>query len=379
MTAKSSNANGFAYPPLYLRHPAAFRLLDLHPGDKGDRIKCTLKQAIRTTNVRWRRMCYSALSYTWGDEPAEIPITVNESTFLVTPNLAAALEGLRNNAKFGGKSRTLWIDAICINQEDVNERNHQVAQMQEIYAGAQEVVVWLGPADSTIELAGSFVHDLCKHLNDLGIFDLSYYTAVDLDRALEEVTTQFHQQKWLAVVELLLKPWWGRVWVIQELASAPRAILQSGNLSLPWPEMALVIHVLDTWHPSLTQLELLGDLYETEVGEAIYRAASIANTRTTFRRNVVNSLESLMYLSQLSQCKDPRDKVYALLGLASSEVRNIIQPDYNRPIAWTFAIVIKAHVLCHQDLNILGAIQVICLYLTRARIKWFGTLSSPYF
>jgi Heterokaryon incompatibility protein (HET) len=292
-----------------------------------------------------------------------VPITVNDSTFFVTPNLSAALKALRRSAKFGGKSRTLWIDAICINQGDVNERNHQVAQMQEIYAGAQEVVVWLGPADSTIELAGSFVHDLCKHLNDLGIFDLSHYTAADLDRALEKVTTQFHRQKWLAVVEILLKPWWGRVWVIQELASAPRAILQSGNLSLPWPEMALVIQVLNTWHPSLTQLELLGDLYETEVGEAIYRAASIANARTTFQRNVINSFESLIYLSQLSQCKDPRDKVYALLGLASSDVRKIIQPDYNRPIAWTFAIVIEAHVHCYADLNILGAIQVSRLFL----------------
>jgi hypothetical protein len=363
----------------------------LHPGEEGDPIECTLRHGIRTKNVSWRRrprICYSALSYTWGDELAEIPITVNESTFFVTPNLAAALGSLRTNAKFGGIFRTLWIDAICINQEDVNERNHQVAQMQEIYAGAQEVIVWLGPADSnpSIGPAFLFVHDLCKHLNELGIFNLKNYTAADLDRALEKATTQLHRQNWCAVIEILLKPWWGRVWVIQELASARRAFLQFGKLSLPWPEMALIIHILNTWHPSLTQLELLGDLYETEVGEAIYRAASIANARTTFQRKVINSFESLIYLSQLSQCKDPRDKVYALLGLASSDVRKIIQPDYNRPIAWTFAIVIKAYVHCHADLNILGAIQVSRLFLklspllaTRAGIEWFSTFSSSYF
>jgi hypothetical protein len=365
-TAAFSNAKSFAYPPLYLRHPAAFRLLDLHPGDEGDRIKCTLRQAIRTTNVRWRRMCYSALSYTWGDELAEIPITVNESTFLVTPNLAAALEGLRNNAKFGGKSRTLWIDAICINQADVNEKNHQVAQMQEIYAGAKEVIVWLGPADSTIELAVSFIHDLCNHVQEYEIFfgnnvDLRDSTAADFDHAIEKVTTNLYQQKWCAVVEMLLKPWWTRVWVIQELASARGAILQCGKLNLPWAQMALVIQILRSWHPSLTGMGLLGDFYDTE-DKAIIRAAEISSVRTLFRLEKNIGFERLIDLSQLSQCKDPRDKVYALLGLTPPNVKKIIQPDYNRPIAWIFAIVIKAHVHCHENLNILGKIQVSDLF-----------------
>jgi hypothetical protein len=201
-------------------------------------------------------MCYSALSYTWGNEPAVIPITVNESTFSVTLNLATALQGLRNSPEFGGK-RTLWVDAICINQGDVNERNHQVAHMQEIYSGAEGVIVWLGPADSTIELAVSFIHDLCEHFRGHGIFfgdnvDLRDSPAADFDLALKKVTANLYRQKWCAVVEMLLKPWWTRVWVIQELASARRAILQCGKLNLPWAKMALVIEILHSWHPSLT-------------------------------------------------------------------------------------------------------------------------------
>jgi hypothetical protein len=365
-TAAFSNAKSFAYPPLYLRHPAAFRLLDLHPGDEGDRIKCTLRQGIRTTNVRWRRMYYSALSYTWGDEPAEVPITVNESTFFVTPNLAAALDGLRNNTEFGGKSRTLWIDAICINQTDVNERNHQVVQMQEIYSGAQEVIVWLGPADPTIELAVSFIHDLCEHFRGYGIFfgdnvDLRDSPAAYFDHALKKVTTNLYEQKWCAVAEMLLKPWWTRVWVIQELASARRAILQCGKLNLPWAKMALVIEILYSWHPSLTGIKLLEDLFGTE-DKAIFRAAKISSVRTSFRLEKYVGFERLIELSQLSQCKDPRDKVYALLGLTPPDVKKIIQPDYNRPIAWTFATVIKAHVHYHENLSILGNIQVSDLF-----------------
>jgi hypothetical protein len=363
-TAAFSNAKAFAYPPLYLRHPAAFRLLDLHPGDEGDRIKCTLRQGIRTANVRWRRMYYSALSYTWGDEPAEVPITVNESTFFVTPNLAAALDGLRNNARFGGKSRTLWIDAICINQADVNERNHQVIQMQEIYSGAQEVIVWLGPADSTVKLAVSFIHDLCEHLRQHNIFfgdnvDLRNSPAASVDHALEQVTTNLYRRKWWAVAAMLLKLWWTRVWVIQELASARLAILQCGKLRLPWAKMALVIEILYSSHLSLTRVGLLDDSYDTtDQAIAIIRAANISSVRTSFRLKKKVGFEDLIELSQLSQCKDPRDKVYALLGLTPPDVKKIIQPDYNRPIAWTFATVIKAHVHCHENLSILGNIQV---------------------
>jgi len=166
------------------------------------------------------------------------PITVNDLPFFVTTNLAAALGSLRNDGKFGSKSRTLWIDAIYINQADVNERNHQVAQMQEIYAGAKEVIVWLGPTYSTTELAISFIYDLCEHLQEHEIFfgdnvDLRYTPAAKFDQALRNVAANLYRQKWRALVEMLLEPWWARVWVIQELTSARRAILKCGKLNLP--------------------------------------------------------------------------------------------------------------------------------------------------
>jgi len=269
-TAAFSNAKPFAYPPLYLRHPAAFRLLDLHPGDEGDGIKCTLRQGIRT-NIRWRRMYYSALSYTWGNEPAVIPITVNESTFFVTLNLATALQGLRNSPKFGGK-RTLWVDAICINQGDVNERNHQVAQMQEIYSGAQEVIVWLGPADSTIKLAISFIHDLCEHFSEHKIFfgddvNLKDYTLTSLGHALEKVTTNLYQQKWCAVVEMLLKRWWTRVWVIQEFGECP-----SGYFTM-W-KVESVLGQNGSGHRDLTIMASISDCNEIAARPLSHRGKS---------------------------------------------------------------------------------------------------------
>jgi hypothetical protein len=125
--------------------------------------------------------------------------------------------------------------------------------------------------------------------------------------------------------------------------------------------MALVIEILYSWCLSLNRIKLLGDLYNTE-HKASIRAAHISDVRTSFRLKEIDGFDCLIYLSQLRQCKDPRDKVYALLGLTSSDVKKIILPDYNRPIAWTFAIAIKAHVHCHRNLNILGNIQVSDLF-----------------
>jgi hypothetical protein len=82
---------------------------------------------------------YECLSYTWGTQPANKNITVNGQHFLVRENLFNALRQLRR-----GEARPLWVDAICINQADIQERNAQVSLMAFIYKRATKVLVWLG-------------------------------------------------------------------------------------------------------------------------------------------------------------------------------------------------------------------------------------------
>ena len=83
---------------------------------------------------------YEALSYVWGGTTDMVPLRVHQDTIYITKNLALALRHLRRMAS----PRVLWIDALCINQIDIVERNHQVAQMRYIYENAVEVLVWLG-------------------------------------------------------------------------------------------------------------------------------------------------------------------------------------------------------------------------------------------
>ncbi|KAF8846605.1 HET-domain-containing protein, partial [Acephala macrosclerotiorum] len=113
------------------------RVLSLEQGDWDDPIKCSLTPK----RLRDLRYCgFGALSYVWGHASDTRPILVDGEEFQATVNLESALRHLRHN----DRSRTLWVDAVCINQQDVLERNSQVLLMGKIYETAASVIIWLG-------------------------------------------------------------------------------------------------------------------------------------------------------------------------------------------------------------------------------------------
>lgn len=93
---------------------------------------------------------YEALSYTWGSQPLDRPVRCDSRTLLITANAEAALRRLRKKRR----PRYLWVDAICINQASIAERNVQVVSMGDIYRGAKNVLIWLGEA--TLEAGDAF-------------------------------------------------------------------------------------------------------------------------------------------------------------------------------------------------------------------------------
>lgn len=195
--------------------PDAFRLLTLIPGNDEEPVQCRL-----TIHRRHDAPLYRALSYTWGNEPPSQLVHVNRRKFLVTPNLHSALRNFRPEAGADTQLQSLWIDFICINQADTLERNNQVGQMQEIFAGAEEVLVWLGPPSPAISLGFVFVAELCRHLEELGIktgddIDIRDYRWPDFERGVEPFLGEEFQERWKAVAEIMLRPWWERAWIIQ--------------------------------------------------------------------------------------------------------------------------------------------------------------------
>ena len=217
--------SSYPYRPL----PAgSTRLLRLMPAQNDAKIECSLSPyALRETERRTH--LYEALSYVWGTQNKTRSITLDNHDFPVTENLHAALLHLRDRSLV----RTIWVDAISINQADLDERGHQVQFMAEIYARANRVVVWLGDAGEDgdgggdralgdIRAAseeafsnGASLHTVAAHSTptissgDSAVHptaaagDVSAHSA----KPLVNILTQKR------VLKLLQRPWFQRIWV----------------------------------------------------------------------------------------------------------------------------------------------------------------------
>lgn len=163
---------------------------------------------------------YSALSYTWqspllatsADVSAAEPtheIMLNGEKANVYHNLFHALLRLGQPPY---QREPMWIDYICIDQSNTEERNHQVDLMGDIYEQADQVVIWLGVGDQYIDAASKLVVEVQRlgdaQWNAIDPYDL----AGDITKTI--LGPEFHQKYyWLALAHLLRRNWWSRAWV----------------------------------------------------------------------------------------------------------------------------------------------------------------------
>ncbi|KAH8592659.1 heterokaryon incompatibility, partial [Bisporella sp. PMI_857] len=150
---------------------------------------------------------YHALSYTWGSWEDSEDIYLEGCMYKVTKNLAAVLRRLAQDTS---GPQNFWIDAICINQDDPYERNHQVKKMRAIYEQADCVKIWLGEEEQRSDLAFTLAHQLVD------------YNARGEDTSLL-INDPRIARHFRAFQLLLWRPYWRRVWVIQEVYSAKQA------------------------------------------------------------------------------------------------------------------------------------------------------------
>lgn len=140
----SLRKRGLHNPPYSPINPAEgeIRLAELAAGNYDDALVIRLHiHSLSSSKVP----CYEALSYVWGKEMSPQKLLVNGKALPVTTNLDCALRHLR----YQDRARLIWIDALCINQADITERNSEVQLMSRIYSTASAVVIWLGPGDDS--------------------------------------------------------------------------------------------------------------------------------------------------------------------------------------------------------------------------------------
>jgi hypothetical protein len=153
-------------------------------------ISCSLVHRSLDTDA-----AYEALSYSWGDPNCKRLISLNGLEFSVTKNLDAALRHLR----YRQDERSIWIDAICINQKDNEEKSEQVKKMHEIYQRAAKVVVWLGPASPNSDIAFTFLAEASSK-------------RLEFEEWLPRTWKDSNRLKcWRAIYDIVNRDYWRRV------------------------------------------------------------------------------------------------------------------------------------------------------------------------
>jgi len=283
----SAPGEGFPYSPLD-QESREIRILVLDPGTSGSRISFHLKTASFKNERHFLE--YEALSYEWGDSTRDKQIFIRDHAIEVRENLWYALDALR----LPNEPRFLWIDAICINQNDISERNHQVQQMADIYSQASRVLVWLGTATPQSRLAMSHLRKLSALL-----YDKPKPSVGQMARS---------PQKWAALLNLLEKSYWSRVWIVQEIGLAKEIQVICGEDQVPWAVVQDLIQCLETIDPAI--------LPKAAVFVKSSLPAKLQKHRIA-HENGSCTLSGLLEDCAESLCTVPHDKIYGFLGLAN--------------------------------------------------------------
>lgn len=280
---------------------------------------------------------YEALSYVWGSPENTVEVYVRHSagsqsdhnnetpmTMHIGRSLASALTHLR----YPDRPRRLWVDAVCINQADIEEREKQVKRMDSIYSLAQRVVIWLGPeADDSTHALSTLAYFTAQVEFTKDNFGLASPAAAEPSWCHGDTPLPYDARTGAALEALFCRPWFDRVWVLQEALLANRqALVQCGAASLPWTSLRGAMSIL-SGKPNLP-LGLLDmmDVYSTALETAQQRG-----------------LPQLLSLARRQRCTDPRDRVYGLLGLMSPAMAARITPSYTVPAVDVYRDTLLAH------------------------------------
>ncbi|CZR62733.1 related to heterokaryon incompatibility protein het-6 [Phialocephala subalpina] len=305
--------------------PRKFRLITLLPGSDPEALQCLLNVASLNTNPN-----YEALSYVWGDPKEKVPIICNGAELEITRDLHIALRRLRHV----DRSRTLWVDAISIDQKNRNERSVQVGLMGDIYASATIVLVWLGPECGQSPLALRLIRDLNN---------------CSADKCTNLIQESERKTQFDALLRLFRRYYWMRVWVIQEVTCAKKVSVFCGKESISWRDLNAIYDILEKVKDSLAKY-----VYHDDPG-SIYTLLSAGPKRLLLGKVSSDNYPSLLELLWKHHYKfstDPLDKVYALVGISSSrETFGLL--DYGRSIQDTYVHTAKHIISTSKTLDVI--------------------------
>ncbi|KAF4991665.1 hypothetical protein FGRMN_7677 [Fusarium graminum] len=359
-----SYPQSFDYSTVQLRTASSeIRLLDLYPSQSQDldhvsnesdsRLCCRLY-----TTIIENPSSYIALSYVWGDGQKcksiwviDTSDTYRESSIPITESLQTALRHLQRSDKI----ITLWIDQICINQADNDEKGEQVGMMGSIYSRATQVLVWLGPAHDGSDALMEAWQDIGQSARDFGIESYMTLERYHLISAImknvdptNEATIQFQGLlthavdifapliKSLALKMWLERPYFSRVWIIQEFCLCADTVFVCGTKSLPVELVRLAVIMIQTiignmpqfdyeaFRPPEMPLERLAEI-SSEPTAQLFACRSRHQKLADYE---LHTLLRRLFVGHDTRATVHRDRIFALLGLAADTKKLGIKPDH---------------------------------------------------
>lgn len=370
--APAPSLSKFQYAPL---HTWEIRLLEITSVSDHD-IVCEM-QHFPVQNPP----LYVALSYVWGDGGPDFQILVNDQLLGVSQHL---YEGMRSISSFatrkGLRELQVWIDAICIDQSNSDEKSIQVPLMGEIYHTAELVVVWFGTlhgpdmtsfhilewlylfrtlADSargSIEVRSEYAKQL-EYLERLLVeagadkaslkafleaMDIvhKYKEFPDTEAMIKKIEDSEHgnhlwpkdHELWLSLLGFLRHPWFSRIWTIQEVRLAKRAILLAEDGHVPWSFLSWYRHTLfQRWGAGL--LYSKKTMHRTRLPSHPDVDLDMHEISKNVESSSDHEFHRLLAGIRLHRAKEPKDHIYGILGMLSENVRSQITIDYNPSIS----------------------------------------------
>ena len=270
---------------------------------------------LRLEDFEWdAKPTYTAVSYAWGDPSITKSIIVNGQEKRITTNLHGLFAQLTQELFRG----YLWADAICINQDDSEEKTLQIRHMADIHSTANLVLIWLGPEMDGDELAHK---TMIKIIERFSYGHQQLRTVPDQAEGPEGIDYQH-------ILRFFAKDWFWRGWVLQEYILGHMREMRCGSLKVN-------ISAIKTFYELLTEnLELLA---------ALQSAARCITTKRSIASPVICSeallfdkltLSQAVYYVRRLEYTDPRDQVYSIIGLLRPDYRQLI--DYTVDISTLF-------------------------------------------
>jgi hypothetical protein len=319
------------------------RILSLLPApfdiDQPAPIECEIDVA-RLSNLP----DYEALSYVWGIEKASLPVKIAGQDVMISRALKIALLRLR----LPDRKRLLWIDQLCIDQSNDEEKSQQVQLMSKVYSECSQFVVWLGEVKPSIPLSDADAAcRLLRYMAEAGQADDPDSVPLPM-----EVTSDFNATiAALATIECRQNKWWDRIWTVQEGALPEVVVLQWGPFELPYSTFA--------------------EAQRTWVTHYVHQLHEFLGGRTSSNRQIIQDLLThvfwlreatdhagipfeLIRLYRYRRATDPRDGVYGLMGLCEKGRLPLTEKcDYSVPAARVFNTLSKELIIHDKGLQAL--------------------------